>query len=442
MNKSSLRSALASNRPANQTKKPLPSRRDFLHRLTAGVCAAAYVNDQSATANAQPTTGGTAGNAVRFTKTGSDVGSLFPFIQSQAVKADFPLSFLNPKFKSDKAWKRQARGKLLELLHYAPPPCKPQPEIVERIDKGNYLREKIYFNTTPDIRVPAYLLIPKQAKFPAPAIVALHDHGGFYLWGKEKLVETEKEHPVLTDFKRSYYGGRSLASELVRQGYVVLVTDMFYWGERRMLLDDDPPDWRERPNDIKAERISAFNQRSGQSEQLVGRTIFSAGFTWAGVIFWDDVRSVDYLLTRPEVDKKRIGCVGLSVGGLRSCHLAALDDRIRAAVVVGWMASFPTQLQRQVRHTIGHTKLVPGLYRYLDYPDVASLAIPSALLVINGSRDDLFNLEGVHASFDKLAACYKKAGVADRFRARLYDTPHEFNLEMQAEAWEWLRRWV
>ena len=421
---------------------PLSSRRDFLQRLAAGVCTTAYLSQQTANGTAQPATSGTGGDAVPSMKTESDVGSLFPFIQSQAVKSDFSLSFLNPKFKSYQAWKRQARGKLLELLHYAPAPCDARPEIVERIDKGTYFLEKIYFNTTPDIRVPAYLLIPKQVKLPAPAIVALHDHGGFYFWGKEKLVEAENEHPVLTDFKRNYYGGKSLASELVRQGYVVLVIDMFYWGDRRMLLDDDPPDWRERPNGIKTERISAFNQRAGQSEQLVGRTIFSAGFTWAGVIFWDDVRSVDYLLTRPEVDKKRIGCVGLSVGGLRSCHLAALDDRIKAAVVVCWMASFPTQLQRHVRNTIGHTKLVPGLYRYMDYPDVASLAIPSALLVINGSRDGLFNLDGVHASFEKLAACYKKAGVADRFRGRLYDTPHEFNVEMQGEAWEWLRRWI
>jgi dienelactone hydrolase len=159
-------------------------------------------------------------------------------------------------------------------------------------------------------------------------------------------------------------------------------------------------------------------------------------------MFWDDIRSVDYLVTRPEVDKNRIGCVGLSVGGLRSCHLAALDDRIKAAVVVGWMASFPAQLRRHVRNTIGHTKLVPGLYRYMDYPDIASLALQLALLVINGSRDGLFDLDGVHASFDKLAACYKKAGVPERFRARLYDTPHEFNLEMQNEAWEWLQRWV
>ena len=442
VNNSSLSSAHTSKAVAYEAKMPLTSRRDFLQCLAASACATAYLTHQTAKATAQPATSGTDGNPVRTMKTESDVGSLFPFIQSQAVKSDFSLSFLNPRFKSYKTWKRQARGKLLDLLHYAPAPCDPQPEIVERSDKGDYIREIIYFNTTPDIRVPAYLLIPKQAKLPAAAIIALHDHGGFYFWGKEKLVETENEHPVLTDFKRQYYGGRSLASELVRQGYVVLVVDMFYWGERRMLLDDDPPDWRERPSDIKAERISAFNQRAGQSEQLVGRTIYSAGFTWAGVIFWDDVRSVDYLVTRPEVDKKRIGCVGLSVGGLRSCHLAALDDRIKAAIVVGWMASFPTQLQRHVRNTIGHTKLVPGLYRYMDYPDVASLAIPSALLVINGSRDGLFNLDGVHSSFEKLAACYKKAGVADRFRAHLYDTLHEFNIEMQAEAWAWLRRWL
>src|SRR6266550_421715 len=366
------------------------------------------------------------------TPTDSHVGSLFPFIESQAVKGEFPLSFLNPRFRSLRSWKKAARGKLLELLHYAPAPCNPAPETVEHVDCGDYVREKVRFNTTPDVRVPAFVLVPKNAPKRAPAIVALHDHGGFYLWGKEKIIEMPNEHPVLTDFKRQYYGGRSIATELVRQGYIVAVIDMFYWGERRMLLDDDAADWRERPRGIPAERITAFNQRAGQNEQLVGRTVYSAGFTWSGVMFWDDIRTVDYLLTRPEVDKKRIGCVGLSVGGLRSCHLAALDDRIKAAVVVGWMASFPRQLRRHVRNTIGHTKLAPGLYRDLDYPDVASLALPSALMVINGSQDDLFNLEGVHASFDKLAACYKKAGVADRFRARLYDTPHEFNLEMQA----------
>ena len=438
-----------SHRPARTPRLKTPdtaislsNRRDFLHWMTLGLCSAAVLEREAAAQTSPTASASSVAGGPSSLKTESDVGSLFPFIQSQAVKTCFPLSFLNQQFKNVKAWKRQARGKLLELLHYSPPRCDPRAEVVEKVDAGEYVREKVYFNTTPDVRVPAYLLIPKKAKWPAPTLVALHDHGGFYLWGKEKLVEMDDEHPVMTDFKKHYYGGSSIASVLARQGYVVLVIDMFYWGERRMILDADPPDWRDRPRAITAERIAAFNQRSSQSEQLVGRTIYSAGFTWSGVMFWDDVRSVDYLVTRPEVDKNRIGCVGLSVGGLRSCHLAALDDRIKAAVVVGWMASFPAQLQSRVRNTIGHTKLVPGLYRYLDYPDVASLALPSALLVINGSRDQLFDLKGVHASFEKLSGCYKKAGVPDKFRARLYDTPHEFNLEMQAEAWEWLKKWV
>jgi len=374
--------------------------------------------------------------------TGSDVGSLFPFIQSQAVKGEFPLSFLNPRFRSLRSWKKTARGKLLELLHYAPPPCDPAAETVERVDCGDYIREKVWFNTTADVRVPAFVLVPKNAPRRAPAMVALHDHGGFYLWGKEKIVEMRDEHPVLTDFKRQYYGGRSIATELVRQGYVVVVIDMFYWGERRMLLDDDPADWRQRPAGLTRERILAFNARASQSEQLVGRTIYAAGFTWPGVMFWDDVRTVDYLLTRPDVDPRRIGCVGLSVGGLRSCHLAALDERIRAAVVVGWMASFPAQLKKHVRNTIGHTKVVPGLYQHLDYPDVASLAMPTPILVINGSKDGLFDLDGVKTSFAKLNACYTKANVPNHCRTQFYETPHEFNAAMQAEVWAWLKRFV
>ena len=413
-------------------KEGVISRRSFL--LKSSVVSGALLAGSSS---------GGAQSAVPMAavKSNSDVGSLFPIIQAQAVKGEFPLSFLNSKFRNVKRWKKEARGKLLELLHYAPEKCDARAEVVEKVDMGDYVREKIYFNTTPVIRVPAYVLVPKR-EGKLPAIVALHDHGGFYLWGKEKLVAVEGEAPVLKKWRDDYYGGKSIAEVLVKQGYLVLVIDMFYWGERRMLLDDDPADWRERPADISQQRISAFNQRSSQSEQLVGRTIFSAGFTWAGLMFWDDVRSVDYLVTRPEVDKNRIGCVGLSVGGLRSAHLAALDDRIKAAVAVGWMASFPAQLQKHVRSTIGHTKVVPGLYRFLDYPDVATLAMPSALMVINGRKDGLFELGGVERSFEKLNGCYKKAGIPERIATRMFDAPHEFNGAMQEEAWEWLRRWV
>ncbi|MDP4409684.1 alpha/beta hydrolase family protein, partial [Escherichia coli] len=76
-------------------------------------------------------------------------------------------------------------------------------------------------------------------------------------------------------------------------------------------------EWKERPAGISSESVVKFNQRSNASEQLMGRTLLSAGVTWSGILAWDDVRTLDYLVTRPEVDPQRIGCVGHSVGGLR-----------------------------------------------------------------------------------------------------------------------------
>jgi dienelactone hydrolase len=275
-----------------------------------------------------------------------------------------------------------------------------------------------------------------------PGIVALHDHGGFYFWGKEKLLEQPGEHPELTAFRRRYYGGRSTTVELVRQGYVVIVIDMFYWGERRMLLDDDPPEFKSRTADIPKDRLNDFNRRSGQNEQLVARSLFTAGVTWPGVMLWDDIRTVDYLASRPEVDRNRLGCVGLSVGGYRSFLLAALDPRIKAAVDVGWMTSFGSQIRRHVINSVGLTFHILGMYRYVDLPDLAGLIAPRAVMVINGSRDGLFAPEGVKSAFDKIPRIYEKAKASDRQSCRMYDAPHEFNPDMQQEAWKWIARWV
>ena len=186
--------------------------------------------------------------------------------------------------------------------------------------------------------------------------------------------------------------------------------------------------------------VSAFNQRSQQGEQLVARSLFTAGITWPGVALWDDLRTVDYLASRPEVDQARLGCVGLSMGGYRSFLLAALEPRIRVAVDVGWMTSFAAQIRKHVVHTVGLTFHIAGLYRSLDLPDLAALIAPRPLLVINGAKDTLFAPEGVRTAFEKIAACYRKAGAPDGKQCRMYDTPHEFNPEMQDEAWAWIAK--
>jgi dienelactone hydrolase len=372
---------------------------------------------------------------------GSHIGNLYPFVQQQADRSNLELSFLRSEFRDLETWQTKARATVLERLSYAPAPVAPAADLIRREDRGDYVQETLTFQTTPDLRVPAYVLIPKKAKLPAPGIVALHCHGGFYVWGKDKVVEVEYEHPALTEYKQELYQGRSIASDLVRRGYVVIIIDAFYWGERRMLLDEDSPSYRDPQRMTKAE-VSDFNRRSQASEQLVARSLFAAGITWPGVLLWDDLRTVDYLASRPEVDAQRLGCIGLSLGGYRSFLLAALDPRIKVAVDVGWMTSFASQIKRHVVNTIGFSFHIAGLYRYMDLPDLAALIAPRALLVISGAKDSLFAPEGVRAAFEKIGACFHKAGASDHQRCRLYDTPHEFNRQMQDEAFAWLAQWL
>lgn len=410
------------------------TRRTFLTTLAAGAAAAS-----ARAAEASP--------EVRYVasppapKTGPHTGTLDRFIQKLKPQGEVPLSFLHSEQRDLASWKAKARARMLELLHYAPEKVEPRAELISRKDCGDYLREEIRFNTTPVFRVPATVLIPKAAKKPAPAVVLLHSHGGYYMWGRERSVG-ENVHPTLQTVLDHAYSGRAYGINLVRRGYVVISIDMFFWGERRMVLEDDPGEWKTRPASISSESVAKFNQRSAASEQLMGRTLLSAGVTWAGIIAWDDIRTVDYLVTRSEVDPARIACVGQSVGGLRSAYLAALDDRIKAAVICGWMCSFPHQLAKHIRSTVGHTKIIPGIYRLMDHPDITSLAMPRPLMVINGKKDALFELNGVHAAHEKLAKCYAKAGVPDRFKSIIEDQPHQFNAERQADAWAWFDQWL
>jgi len=333
-----------------------------------------------------------------------------------------------------------ARDRIFRLLLYDPPHVSPDVQVVERKQRDGYTEERITFRTTTEFRVPAHVLVPTGRQLPGPGVILLHDHGGFYVWGREKVIASDDEHPVLTKFKQEAYGGRSIGTELVRQGYVVISIDMFYWGERRQQMSDDPPEWRARSKGMTERDINSFNRRASQNEQLVARSLLTAGVTWPGVMLWDDIRTLDYFASRPEVDPKRIGCVGLSVGGYRSFILAALDSRIKAAVDVCWMTTFAAQIERHIVNTMGLTFVIPGMYHYLDLPDLSAAIAPRALMVIMGSRDGLFPVPAMKSSFDKIGRCYAKAGAPDQQRCRLFDSPHQFNPAMQAEVWDWLNR--
>src|SRR5215831_18720883 len=123
-----------------------------------------------------------------------------------------------------------------------------------------------------------------------------------------------------------------------------------------------------------------LNNQCRLKEAMLVKGLTFAGTTWPGIVFWDDIRTVDYLVTRPEVDPKRIGCVGVSMGGYRSAYLAALDQRVRAACVTGFMSAVRPMLKAHL-DTHSWVHFLPGLHRFLDLPDVATLAAPRALMV-------------------------------------------------------------
>jgi dienelactone hydrolase len=145
---------------------------------------------------------------------------------------------------------------------------------------------------------------------------------------------------------------------------------------------------------------------------------------------------VDYLVSRPDVDAGRIGCLGISMGGYRSIYLSALDDRIAAGCVAGFMSTVRSMLRAHV-DTHSWVHFLPGLHRFLDLPDVASLTAPRSLLVLQCAQDRLFPAEGMRESVDRIATAFQKAGHRDRFRGTFHDVPHRFTKAMQNEAFLW-----
>lgn len=380
-----------------------------------------------------------------------DLANLHPLMEFLQQENRPRMSFLEPRWRSLEAWKREARPLFRQYLRYDPPAEPLGAELLQREERDDFIIETLSISATKAYRIPARLLLPKKRSGRAPGVLALHCHSGRYVWGHEKVLSKPDDSTPLLEFRKRAYG-RPWAEALARRGFVVLVIDAFYFGERRLRPEEIDP--KTAPGEMRdalrklaglekgsAEWIAAIDSLASRYEHLTAKTIFAAGATWPGILVWDDMRSLDYLASRPEVDPKRLGCLGLSLGGIRSAMLVAADPRIKAACVAGWMTLFGEQLRNHLRN---HTWMVyiPGLYRWLDLPDAAALTAPGALLVQQCSRDTLFPLSGMKGAVEKLEKIYAKAGLRERFRGSFYDVPHSFKPEMQEEAFAWLEKWL
>ena len=374
-----------------------------------------------------------------------DTGNYYPMLQARADSRAMSLSYLARAWPEPEQWRIQGRAKVQELLSFETEATDLDPEILDTSQRDGFTRHTVRYRVTPDRCTEAFLLVPEGLAEPAPAVMALHDHGGFYYFGKEKISATDGAPRILQDFITKAYEGRPYADELARQGYVVLCPDAFYFGSQRLDPEQVSRDFTDPHPGLQAadpdEAIAAFNRFASGHEHVLAKYIFACGTTWPGILFQGDRASLDYLLTRPEVDPDRVGSMGLSIGGFRSAHLFALDPRVRVGVVAGWMPSYPRQMFDRFRH---HTWMVyvPGLLDYMDVPDVASLSAPNPLMVLNCEQDGLYPLESMRAAGEKIAAVYERMGALDRFQCRYYDVPHSLTLPMQEDAFAWLGQWL
>jgi dienelactone hydrolase len=364
------------------------------------------------------------------------------FREARLAEMNFPLAYDPDRHPDFDTWRGQARKTLIGHLGSPPPEADYDPVIIAEEEREGYTARKILFNVSGFSRIPAYLLTPK-GKGPFPAVLALHDHGARFSIGKEKVIKpVEVGAEVLEDadqWVQESSGGRYYGDELAKRGYVVFAIDALFWSERgqREALKEDGVS-RKRERDHLNKSAAEYHD-----QQKLASNLFLLGMSWAGLITWDDIRSAEFLYTLPEVDKKRVAAVGLSVGAHRAWMLAAATDRIKAAAAICWIATTHSLQVPGNNQTGGHSSysmILPGLRNLLDYPDAAAIACPKPMLFYNGLRDKLFPIDGVKTAYAKMRKVWDSQNALAHLETKIWDVSHEFNISMQNEVFGWLGR--
>ncbi len=402
------------------------------------------------------------------------LGAYGEWAAERAAAGPGSLSFRNPRWTDLAAWKRAAREALAGCFR---PPTQPDGTPARAADVQVHRAygheglavEELSWQLPWGPRTGAVLLKPAGARGRLPGVLGLHDHAGNKFFGRRKIARTDAPlHPAMQRHQAGYYGGRAWANELARRGFAVLVHDVFPFESRKVLASGLPPFAVERlmaapeqqremsPTDLASETpvlryevpadepqdaIDRYNAFAGQHETIVAKSLICAGTTWPGVTLAEDSAALGYLASRPDVDPARLACGGLSGGGMRSVFLAGADDRVRCTFVVGFMTTW-RDFCRNVSYT--HTWMIypPGIPGQMDFPEMLAVRAPLPSLVLSTTEDPLFTRGEIERAGRILAETYRKAGAADAFRMSLYPGPHTFDLAMQAEAFQWVERWL
>ena len=355
-------------------------------------------------------------------------------------------SLRSDRFSEIDTWREQARNRVWARLSAPELPETPEVSVDWTGSYDGLSVERLSWQLPYGPRTEAVFLKPERASEPLPAVLALHDHGGMKYFGWRKIARIQSDlHPILQEHQESGYGGLAWANELAKRGYAVLVPDTFTFGSRRVNVSDVLPrivgQGVDPSPDEPSEEIAAYNRWAGEHEHIMAKALFSAGTTWPSLFLRDDQIALSILSQRSDVLSERIGCGGLSGGGLRTVFLAGMDDRIQCCFCAGFMTTWRDfALYKNFTHT--WMTYVPLLPHDLDFPEILGLRAPKPALVLHCTSDPLFTNSEVEVSRQILADVYERAGAPEAFRLTCYEGGHKLDAPMQAEAFDWLDRWL
>ena len=265
-------------------------------------------------------------------------------------------------------------------------PCDLDPQLHgEPLKRDGYVVEKITFQTRSGVRMTANLYIPDAArKKPAPAILQVHGH-----W------KGAKQDPVV----------QSRCIGAAKLGFVVLCVDAFGAGERGV-----------------GTRLGEYHG------DMTAATLLPLGLPLSGLQVYENMRAVDYLETRPEVDKEKIGITGASGGGNQTMYAGAWDKRFKCVVPVCSVGNY----QAYLGQACCMCEVVPGALRFTEEWGVLALTAPRPLMVVNATKDAIqFSVGEAKKSLALTAPVYGLLGKPDHLRHAIFDGPHDYSKAMR-----------
>ncbi len=272
-------------------------------------------------------------------------------------------------------------------------------------DRPDHRVEKVIFESQPGFFVTANLYVPKSGSGPFPAIL--------FPLGHEAGA---KAHGTW----------QNLLVTFARRGYVAFAWDTLGQGERIQLWDDD----------FRESKVI----RSTTEHTILGLQALLTGDALARYTIWDGMRALDYLLSRPEVDKTRVGVTGNSGGGTHSAYLGALDDRIHVAAPSCYLTSWGRLLD-----TIGPQDaeqcMPPFLADGLDHPDFVLAFAPKPYLILSAIRD-FFSIQGARSTYAEASRVYDSLGNGVRISRTEADDGHGYSLPRRESAYRWFGKWL